>query len=66
MLTLRLTVMKILFLVYIIIVSTLGVHTDTVLRETSYQLKIFVSQNPGTQLQYPDVWSAFTLGNHRQ
>jgi len=37
-----------------------------VLGETSYQLKIFVSQNPGTQFQYPDVWGAFTLGNHRQ
>ena len=36
--------------------STLGAHTHTVLGETNYPLRSFVSPNLGFQFQYPGVW----------
>ena len=39
-----------------IVVSTLGTRTHTVLGETIYPLRSFVSPNLGFQFQYPGVW----------
>ena len=36
--------------------SALSAHTHTVLGETNFRLRTFVSPNLGFQFQYPDVW----------
>ena len=48
--------MKILFLICIIILSTLSAHTHRAFGETNYRMRTFVSQDLGIQFKYPEVW----------